>query len=119
MNATTRLILIAVAIFLADLPWLTLMGGSYSAVVQTIQGGSQVRMRPVAGLIVYPALAFLALKTTDWKDAFYTGACVYAVYDFTVYAVFEKYPIWLACADTLWGGTLFTLIWFLRQRFGL
>lgn len=114
-----QILLFALIIFLTDLPWLSLIGGQYSAVVKMIQGGSQVRMRPLAGLVVYPALAFLALKTTSLKDAFLTGAAVYAVYDFTVMSVFEKYPIWLAVADTVWGATLFSIVWFIRQRIGL
>jgi uncharacterized membrane protein len=74
-------------------------------------------MRPIAGIVVYPALAYLVLQTTSLKQAFLTGLCVYAVYDFTVLAVFEKYPIWLAVADSLWGGTLFAIIYWIHQAF--
>lgn len=120
MNADLkRFLMVAVALFLVDLPWLSLIGGHYSAVVQAIQGGRQVRMRPLAGLVVYPALAYLALKTTDYKDAFLVGAAVYAVYDFTVFAAFKEYPLYLAVADTLWGGVLFCTIFWLRERFNL
>ena len=115
----TKIVIVAVLIFLGDMPWLSLMGGQYNAIAKLIQGGDQVRMRPLAGLIVYPALAFLALKTSSLKDAFLTGAAVYAVYDFTVMAIFDKYPLWLAVTDTLWGATLFSLVWLVRQRFGL
>jgi uncharacterized membrane protein len=114
-----QILFVAFLIFLGDLPWLTLMGGQYNAIAKLIQGGEQVRMRPLAGLVVYPALAFLALKTTSLRDAFLTGAAVYAVYDFTVMAIFDKYPIWLAATDTLWGATLFSIVWLIRQRFGL
>ena len=109
--------ILAVIIFLLDLPWLTLIGGQYSAVLQAIQGGNEVRMRPLAGIVVYPALAFLALKTDSWKDAFFTGLSVYAVYDFTVLSVFAKYPLYLAIADSLWGATLFTIVYFIRSKY--
>lgn len=115
----SKIVLIAVLIFLTDLPWLSLIGGQYNAVVKLIQGGGEVRMRPLAGLVVYPALAFLALKTTSARDAFLTGLSVYAVYDFTVMAVFNKYPLWLGVADSVWGGILFAVVWFVRQRLGL
>ena len=115
----TKIVIVAVLIFLGDMPWLSLMGGQYNAIAKLIQGGDQVRMRPLAGLIVYPALAFLALKTSSLKDAFLTGAAVYAVYDFTVMAIFDKYPLWLAVTDTFWGATLFSLVWLVRQRFSL
>ena len=118
MNATGQLLIVAFAMFLLDLPWLSVIGGNYSAIVQAIQGGREVRMRPAAGLVVYPALAFLALRTTDLKNAFLTGAAVYAVYDFTVLAAFKDYPIYMAVADTLWGGALFTAVFWLRTKFG-
>jgi uncharacterized membrane protein len=114
MNSTAHLFLLAGLIFLLDLPWLSFIGGDYSALVRKIQGGSEPRMRPLAGSVVYPALAYLALKTTSLKDAFLTGAAVYAVYDFTLMAVFKDYNLGMAIADTLWGGTLFTI-----TRYGL
>ena len=117
MNEYGRFLILVVFLLVADLPWLSAMMGPYKAIIRSIQGGSEVRMRPLAGLVVYPALAYLSLKTTSWKDAFYTGLATYAVYDFTVFAIFEKYPLWLAFADTLWGGILFSGAWFLRQRF--
>jgi len=114
MNATGQLLLVALAMVVLDLPWLLLIGGNYNAAIQTIQGGRNVRMRPIAGLVVYPALAYLALKTKTLKEAFLMGASVYAVYDFTVLAVFKDYPLYLAVGDTLWGGILFSAVYSLR-----
>ena len=119
MNATGRLFLVAFLIFLLDLPWLSFIGGDYSAIVRKIQGGSEARMRPLAGAVVYPALAFLALRTKNLKDAFLTGAAVYAVYDFTVMAIFKDYPLYLALGDTLWGGILFTGVRYLADKFNI
>jgi uncharacterized membrane protein len=119
MNATGKLLFVAVAMVLLDLPWLTLINGDYNAAIQKIQGGSTVRMRPIAGLVVYPALAYLALKPTSLKEAFLMGACVYAVYDFTVLAVFKDYPLYLAVGDTLWGGALFSAVYLLRTALKL
>jgi uncharacterized membrane protein len=119
MNATAHLFLVAFLIFLLDLPWLSFIGGDYSAIVRKIQGGSEARMRPLAGAVVYPALAFLALRTKNLKDAFLTGAAVYAVYDFTVMAVFKDYPLYIALGDTLWGGILFTGVRYLADKFNI
>jgi uncharacterized membrane protein len=118
MNATGRILIVAFAMVLIDLPWLSLIGGNYNAIVQAIQGGREVRMRPLAGIVVYPAMAWLSLRTTSLRDAFLTGLAVYAVYDFTVLAVFKDYPLYMAVADSLWGGILFTVVFWLRQRFG-
>jgi uncharacterized membrane protein len=111
--------LVALLIFLLDLPWLSLVGGNYNAIIQAIQGGKEVRMRPIAGIVVYPALAFLALKTQSFKDAFLTGMCVYAVYDFTVLAAFKEYPLYMAVADSIWGGFLFSAVFWIRTYFGI
>jgi uncharacterized membrane protein len=64
-----------------------------------------------AALPVYLALAYLVMNTTSYTNAFLTGLCVYAVYDFTVYVAFQNYPLWIACADTLWGGALFVIVY--------
>ncbi len=117
MNATARLVLVAFLMVLIDLPWLSLIGGDYTAIVKTIQGGREVRMRPLAGVVVYPAMAFLALKTTSLRDAFLTGLAVYAVYDFTVMAVFKDYPLYMAVADALWGAFLFMAVFWIRSRY--
>lgn len=114
-----RLVVLSLVIFLVDLPWLTIVGGPYAAAVKLIQGGGEVRMRPIAALAVYPALAYLAFQTTSMRQAFFTGMSVYAVYDFTVMAVFQKYPLYLALGDTLWGGLLFTIVYYIRERFQL
>jgi uncharacterized membrane protein len=117
MNANAQIVVLAFVMVLLDLPWLSVIGGNYNAIVQAIQGGREVRMRPMAGLVVYPAMAFLALRTGSFKDAFLTGAAVYAVYDFTVLAVFKDYPLYMALADTLWGGLLFTAVYYVRSKF--
>ena len=38
MNPTSQLLLVAVLMFLIDLPWLSVIGGDYTAIVRTIQG---------------------------------------------------------------------------------
>jgi hypothetical protein len=114
-----RLVSLAFIIFLVDLPWLSIIGGPYSGIIKVIQGGTTPRMRPLAALAVYPALAYLALQTTSMRQAFYVGMATYAVYDFTVMAVFEKYPLYLAVGDTLWGGILFAIVYYIRERFQL
>jgi uncharacterized membrane protein len=112
-----KIIFLAVLLFLLDLPWLSFIGGNYSAIIEKIQCGRDVRMRPMAGLIVYPALAFLVLKTTSFKDAFLTGMAVYAVYDFTLLAGFKEYPLYMAVGDSLWGGILFMIMYWIIQKF--
>ncbi len=115
-----RTILYTALIMLAiDLPWLFVIGTPYMNAVRMIQGGREARTRPLAGAIVYLAMAFLVLQTTSLSEAFFTGMAVYAVYDFTVFALFKDYHIHLAIADSIWGGVLFMTTFWILKRFGL
>lgn len=107
METWQKILGTAFIIFAVDSVWLSLIGTTYSTVVKTIQGGRGLQARLWAGVIVYLALAFLLLKERTAWEAFSTGVATYAVYDFTVAAIFKDYPIWLGVADTLWGGVLF------------
>jgi uncharacterized membrane protein len=117
MNAYGIFIIIATLLFVVDLPWLWFIGDSYSSAVKKIQGGRDAVMSPIPALIVYPALAYLVLKAKSVEEAFWMGAATYAVYDFTVLAVFKDYPLYLAVGDTLWGGTLFAIVYTLKSLF--
>jgi uncharacterized membrane protein len=59
----------------------------------------------------------LLLKAKSVEEAFWMGASTYAVYDFTVLAVFKDYPLYLAVGDTLWGGALFAAVYSLKSLF--
>jgi len=61
-----------------------------------------------AALIVYVALGYLVWQVNSVQEAALLGSAVYAVYDFTSLAVLKKYEVWIAVADTLWGGVLFS-----------
>ena len=95
-----------------DIPWLTFTQPFVSKMVRKIQGGEDAVLRIGAALVVYVALAYLALLPETAKDAFLLGAAVYAVYDFTNYATLKEYDLRFAVADTLWGGVLFTAVFY-------
>jgi uncharacterized membrane protein len=109
-DATKKFLVAAVLLLIVDIPWLTAMSSSNASIITDIQGGKVPYYRLSAALPVYIALAYLVLNVKDRVQAFLTGMAVYAVYDFTVYVAFDKYPIWLACADALWGGVLFLIV---------
>ncbi len=117
MNAYGTFITVAILLFVVDLPWLWFIGDSYSSAVKKIQGGRDAVMSPLPGLVVYPAMTYLLLKAKSVEEAFLIGAATYAVYDFTVLAVFKDYPLYLAVGDTLWGGTLFAIVYTLKSFF--
>jgi uncharacterized membrane protein len=114
-DATKKFLIAAVLLIIADIPWLTFMGSANNAVITDIQGGKVPYFRLSAAVPVYIALAYLVLQVKDKTNAFLTGLSVYAVYDFTVYLAFKNYPLWLALADGLWGGVLFTIVYSLLK----
>ena len=100
------LALTAATLAAVDAPWLMLIGERYREAVRAMQGGRDAVFRPAAAVPAYVALAWLVRRASTAREAFVTGACTYAVYDFTVLALFKDYPLKLALADALWGGIL-------------
>jgi uncharacterized membrane protein len=96
----------AIVLALIDLIWLTIIQKTYAQIVETIQGGTPMQTRMIYALPVYLALGYILTQLKGVRQAFFVGMSVYAVYDFTVLALFQKYTLPLALADTLWGGIL-------------
>ncbi len=105
----------AAVIFAADLPWLYATSGWTGSILRGIQG-SEIEFKLWAAIPVYLALGYLLSFAKTVGVAFTLGASVYAVYDFTNLATFKKYPVEFAVADSLWGGTLMSIAWYLRRH---
>lgn len=106
--------LLAVLIFLVDIPWLWAVSGWSGEMIRDIQGSAlQMKIWPAA--IVYLALAYLATIPRSHLEAFLMGTSVYAVYDFTNLATLKNYQLPFAIADSLWGGTLMTIVYWLTD----
>lgn len=106
----------AAVILLVDVFWLMTAGIYARNMAERIQG-APIRFRIVGAAIVYVFLAYMLLETTSYKQAFMYGVSIYAVYDFTNYALFDQYDWKFAVADTLWGGVLFVLARHLLKAF--
>lgn len=104
---------LAVLIFLVDIPWLYTVSGWSGEMVRYIQG-SPLQMKILPAAIVYLALGYLATLPKSLLEAFGIGAATYAVYDFTNLAILKSYDPMFAIADTLWGGTLMAIVYWLR-----
>ena len=111
----TKWLFASILIFLIDIPWLIYQGSASQKMVSSIQG-SPLRFRAWAAIPVYIALGYLLLQQKSVQSAAASGAAVYAVYDFTNLAIFDKYPLSFAIQDTLWGGVLFSLAYLLFSR---
>jgi uncharacterized membrane protein len=116
MNEIIKICILAIVIFIVDLPWLLFQQKWVKSIIEDIQEGREMYTRAWAGVPVYIALAYLVTQAHSAPRAALMGICVYAVYDFTQIFTFDKYPIEFAVADTLWGGLLMAFIWWIGSR---
>jgi len=105
----------AATLFFVDIFWLSTAGIFGRAMIERIQGEA-VSFRFLSGAVVYLALAYLLLETASYQQAFLYGLATYTIYEFTNYAVFERYDWKFAIADSLWGGVLFVIARYLLKN---
>jgi len=107
-------VVLFVSFVLLDLVFFWVNGPFLNKTIRGVQGkSSQIRLGGAA--LCYVALALLMYFTLslDYLRTFGLGAGVYAVYEGTNYAIFEKWPLQMVVMDTLWGGLLFVLVKFI------
>jgi len=112
MNGLVKYMTLAALIAAMDIPWLLLSSTFVSSMVRKIQG-KDIELKAGPAIVVYFALAYLALLPKTATEAFLLGLCVYAVYDFTNLATLANYDWRFAVADSLWGGILFVAVFYL------
>lgn len=115
-NRISTILALAVLIFLVDIPWLYSVSGWSNQMIRDIQGSS-LEMNIGPAIVVYLALGYLATLPNTIQEAFLLGSSVYAVFDFTNLAMFKKYDFQFAIADSLWGGVLMSVVYFIKSRF--
>jgi len=119
MNDLVKLLCLSGLLIIVDLPWLYIQGPAVQDIVSNIQGDRSMNVRLWGGIPVYLALAYLLTQVTSAPRAFLAGMATYAVYDFTQIVTFDKYPLWFAMADSLWGGVLMAVVWSIGSHFKL
>ena len=106
------LVMIALVMVIVDFPWFM-----YSKQFWVkLPGVSADGMRPLFGIPVYLALAYLLTYAKSIGQAALIGLSTYAVFDGTNAVMFEKYPLMVGAADTLWGVTLFAIVFWLKSK---
>ena len=85
---------------------------------EKIQGGRPVIFRMIAAIPVYIAMAILLLSfPSSASEAFLLGICVYMVYDFTSFALLKDYRLDVAIMDSIWGGILFSGVYWIYNNY--
>lgn len=119
MNDLQKTLGLALLSAILDLPWLYIQGPAVKDIVRDIQADRSMNVRLWGAIPVYLAIGYLVLQIHSAPRAFLAGMCTYAVYDFTQIVTFDKYPVWFAMADSLWGGLLVSLVWWVGVHLGL
>jgi uncharacterized membrane protein len=92
------------------------IGAQYKYLSKTYASiqNSPLKINPLGAILCYIFLVFLLYyfilsKKKKILDAFLLGLGTYAVYEFTNYATFRNWPLYMVIVDTLWGGIIFAL----------
>ena len=96
------------------------MSGKFQKMIKNIQGTS-LKMSLIPTFICYIFLIFslyyfIVSKKQKVLDAFLLGLCIYGVYETTNLAIFKKWDPIIGIVDTIWGGILFSLTYFLFKK---
>jgi len=121
---------IAIIMLLIDGVYLSITGHHFLKMVKKIQGVDSTINYYSAGLtyfIMVLGLWYFVIKDMSTKNSFdslvkagFLGLLVYGVFDFTNLALFNKYDLFIAVTDTIWGSILFisvTIIIFLLNKY--
>ena len=105
------LLIVALVIILLDSVYLNLTKEYFSKQIMRIQS-KPIELNMVGILLCYTFLIFgfnyfIVQKQQSVLDAFFLGLVIYAVYEFTNYALLANWSILTVIMDTLWGGVLF------------
>jgi uncharacterized membrane protein len=106
-------------LLILDFLWIGLVfKDRFSTMIFNVQG-SPMEARINSAIVAYILLFILAVvflpKLSNIGEAFLLGFCVYGVYDATNYATLKNWNLYLALADSVWGGILFALVY----KFGI
>ena len=93
------------------------MSGKFQKMIKNIQG-SQLKMNIIPTFFCYIFLIFslyyfIVYKKQKVLDAFLLGIGIYGVYETTNLAIFKNWDPIIGIVDTIWGGILFSLTYYI------
>ena len=118
------LFLLFIVVILCDLVFFYFVKDMFNRQIMDIQGTPIVLNTKmlIGSLLTYILIVggfykFIILGKKTWWEAFLLGFVVYGIYEMTNYALFSKWRWTTAMIDTLWGGVLFTLVFWIHKKY--
>ena len=125
MNDTLKIIIAGLLFLVIDGGFITLMGGHWNKQIKLVQK-SPLKTNIVSALLAYWVMIFawvyfIYLPGKKYKikleenviRAFLLGFSIYAVFDFTNYAILKDWSVTTALFDIIWGSLLYAVITFI------
>ena len=114
-----KILQITLIFTIIDAFYLFLMRNNFNLLVFNIQK-SNLKLKIIPTIICYFFLIFslyyfIVNKNASIFDSFLLGLGIYGVYDSTNMAIFKNWNYQTLIIDTLWGGILFSLTYFLYK----
>ena len=107
------IIVLGVIILIIDSIYLHSFSGFFNKIVNDIQG-SDIKLKYDGAILCYITMVlglkyFIIDEKKPIKDAFLLGLLIYSVFEFTNYAILDKWNLKAVLIDSIWGGILFAI----------
>ena len=116
---TINIIKLSLIFSIIDAIYLFLMKDNFNKLVSNIQK-SPLKLKILPTIFCYIFLIFtlyyfIINKNASILDAFLLGLGTYGIYDTTNMAIFKQWDYKTVIIDTIWGGILFSLTYFIYK----
>jgi len=111
-------IIILLLLFIIDSVYISMIYKSFANQIKLIQK-SDLKINIIASILCYLFLSFainyflIDKINVSIYDAFFLGLSIYGVYELTSKGVLENWDWNIVILDTLWGGILFSIIYYI------
>lgn len=114
MKDLYNLLIIYILLIIADGVYFMFVKNLFDIQIRAVQGTS-INVNLLAFFLCYIFIAiviyyFIIRENNSIFNAFLLGLCIYAIYELTNKALFNKWKWSTVILDSLWGGILFMLV---------
>ena len=119
MNTIIKFLIILTLVLLIDLSYLSLVKTRMLKVVQNVQK-TPFKINWIYFILCYLVISFVIyyFVIKERKSILYSfilGLCIYAICETTNMTIFSKWDQTVVFMDTLWGGILFSLVYYIYK----